>query len=339
VVEYDTNLVIFDVYLNFSYFLIFADDMKGKATVIKNAGSHFMLSELPEWKPFPAVLKGVIRLSESGSTNPVAVGDLVEWAADKEPDFQEPASIVNICDRKNCIVRRPSNLSKQTHVIAANLDTAFIVVTLYFPQIKLPFLDRFLVTCEAYGVPVKIVLNKIDIFREEFPEEVEHFEHIYKNAGYEVIETSATEGEGIERLRNMLPKGSISLVAGESGVGKSSIIKALDPALNPKTADISLAHLQGRHTTSLYEMYPLSSGSFMIDSPGLRGFGLIDFEKEEIYKYFPEMLKISEECRFNPCTHTHEPGCAVKAAVESGTIAAERYSSYLGMLEEDKKFR
>lgn len=298
-----------------------------------------MLSALPEWKPFPAVLKGVIRLSGSESTNPVAVGDVVEWEADREPSIQSPASIIKVCDRRNCIVRRPSNLSKQTHVIAANLDAAFIVVTLYFPEIKLPFLDRFLVTCEAYGVPARIVLNKIDIFREEFIEDVRHFEEIYSKAGYEVIETSATEGEGIERLRNMMPKGSVCLVAGESGVGKSSIIKALDPSLNPKTADISLAHLQGRHTTSLYEMYRLSSGSFIIDSPGLRGFGLIDFEKEEIYKYFPEMLKISEGCRFTPCSHTHEPGCAVKAAVEDGRIAYERYSSYLGMLEEDKKFR
>lgn len=313
--------------------------MQGKATVIKNAGSHFLLSQLPEWRPFPAVLKGVIRLSGSESTNPVAVGDIVEWESVQEATIQHPASIVKICDRRNCIVRRPSNLSKQTHVIAANLDCAFIVVTLYFPEIKLPFLDRFLVTCEAYGVPVRIVLNKTDILKAEFPEEVAHFERIYQNAGYEVIETSATGGDGMEGLMNMMPKGSVNLLAGESGVGKSSIIKALDPSLCPKTADISLAHLQGRHTTSLYEMYRLSSGSFIIDSPGLRGFGLIDFEKEEIAKYFPEMLKLSEGCRFTPCTHTHEPGCAVKVAVEKGEIALERYSSYLGMLDEDKKFR
>lgn len=298
-----------------------------------------MLSQLPEWRPFPAVLRGVIRLSGSESTNPVAVGDMVEWESVQEPAIQHPASIVNVCERRNCIVRRPSNLSKQTHVIAANLDAALIVVTLYFPAIKLPFLDRFLVTCEAYGVPVRIILNKIDILKAEFPEEVAHFEGIYQDAGYEVIETSATGGEGMERLMNMMPSGSVNLLAGESGVGKSSIIKALDSSLSPKTADISLAHLQGRHTTSLYEMYRLSSGSFIIDSPGLRGFGLIDFEKEEIAKYFPEMLRISEGCRFTPCTHTHEPGCAVKAAVEKGEIATERYSSYLGMLDEDKKFR
>lgn len=313
--------------------------MQGKATVIKNAGSHFLLSELPNWKPFPAVLKGVIRLSGSESTNPVSVGDIVEWESVQEPAIHHPASIVKVCDRRNCIVRRPSNLSKQTHVIAANLDCAFIVVTLYFPEIKLQFLDRFLVTCEAYGVPVKIVLNKIDILKAEFPDDVAHFEGIYQNAGYEVIETSATVGDGMERLMNMMSEGSVNLVAGESGVGKSSIIKALDSSLDPKTADISLAHLQGRHTTSLYEMYRLSSGSFIIDSPGLRGFGLIDFEKEEIAKYFPEMLKLSDGCRFNPCTHTHEPGCAVRTAVENGEISSERYASYLGMLEEDKKFR
>ena len=316
--------------------------MRGKATVVKNAGSHFLLSRLPEWAPFPAVLKGTIRLSGSQATNPVAVGDVVTFEYSEEPSLTHPASIVEVADRKNYVIRKSTNLSRQSHVIAANLDRAFIVVTLYFPEIKLQFLDRILLTCEVYGIPATIILNKIDIFRKEFPEELADFHRIYESAGYPVIETSALTGEGIESLREATGSkedSRICLFTGESGVGKSSIIKALDPNLDPKIGDISIAHLQGKHTTSLYEMYPLSSGGFIIDSPGLRGFGLVDLKKEEIGLYFPEMLREMKGCRFTPCTHTHEPDCAVKRAVDEGRISPERYNSYLGMLEEDKKFR
>ncbi len=316
--------------------------MNGQATVVKNAGSHFLLSRLPEWAPFPAILKGKVRLSGSEATNPVAVGDVVEYEYSEVPSITHPASIVEVAERKNYVIRKSTNLSRQSHVIAANLDRAFIVVTLYFPEIKLQFLDRILLTCEVYGIPATIVLNKVDIFRKEFPEELADFHRIYESAGYPVIETSALTGEGIESLREAIglgKNGGICLFTGESGVGKSSIIKALDQSLNPKIGDISIAHLQGKHTTSLYEMYPLSSGGFIIDSPGLRGFGLVDLKKEEIGLYFPEMLREMKGCRFTPCTHTHEPGCAVKQAVEEGRISPERYNSYLGMLEEDKKFR
>ncbi len=317
--------------------------MQGTATVVKNAGSHFLLSVLPAWEPFPAVLKGKVRLSGSAATNPVAVGDVVRYEAPDVTDEEHPASIVEILDRRNHIIRRSTNLSRQSHVIAANLDRAYVVVTLYFPELKLPFLDRFLVTCEVYGVPVTIVLNKVDIFRKEFPEELAAFRRIYSLAGYPVMETSALTGEGIDALRaDIAGDGSaprVCLVCGESGVGKSSLVKALDPSLDPKVGNLSLAHLQGRHTTSLYEMYPLSSGGFLIDSPGLRSFGLVSLEKEQIGLYFPEMLSVSRGCRFTPCTHTHEPDCAVKQAVEEGRIAPERYRSYLGMLEEDRKFR
>ena len=316
--------------------------MKGKATVVKNAGSHFMLSRLPEWAPFPAVLKGKVRLSGSDATNPVAVGDVVSYDYSEEPSLTHPASIVEVSDRSNYLIRKSTNLSRQSHVIAANLDRAFIVVTLFFPEIKLPFLDRVLLTCEVYGIPATIVLNKVDIFKKEFPEELADFHRIYESAGYPVIDTSALTGEGIEDLRQAVgtkENGRVCLFTGESGVGKSSIIKALDPSLNPKIGDISIAHLQGKHTTSLYEMYPLSSGGFIIDSPGLRGFGLVDLKKDEIGLYFPEMLREMKGCRFTPCTHTHEPDCAVKQAVEEGRISRERYNSYLGMLEEDKKFR
>ena len=310
-----------------------------EATVVKNAGSHFLLSPLPQWAPFPAVLRGKVRLERSGATNPVAVGDRVEYELDGErADELHPAVIRSVLPRTNYVIRRSTNLSRQSHVIAANLDRALLVVTLYFPEIKLPFLDRLLVTCEVYGVRPIIVLNKLDLYRELAGEEVERFCSIYRGAGYEVVECSALTGEGIDYLRSVC-SGGTSLLSGESGVGKSSVIKALDPSLDPKVGRISTAHLQGKHTTSLYEMYPLSSGGFIVDTPGLRGFGLVDLEKEEISKYFPEMLRVADGCRFVPCTHTHEPGCAVKAAVDEGSISPERYNSYLGMLEEDKKFR
>jgi ribosome biogenesis GTPase len=322
---------------------------QGEATVVKNAGSHYVLSALPAWEVFPAVLRGKIRLKASEITNPIAVGDRVryEWA-DETPAGGAPASgqasaansavITEILPRKNYVIRRSTNLSRQAHIIAANVDMAYLIVSLYFPEVKLPFLDRILVTCEVYGIPATIVLSKTDLYREPAQEEIDRFRRIYERAGYPVLETSVLTGEGISELRDAC-QGKINLFSGESGVGKSSLIKALDPALDPKIGTISAAHLQGKHTTSLYEMYPLATGGYVIDSPGLRGFGLVDLEKEEIARYFPEMLRAAEHCRFTPCTHTHEPGCAVKAAVEEGTIAPERYNSYLGMLEEDKKFR
>ena len=312
--------------------------MKGEATVVKNAGSHFLLSCLPEWELFPAVLRGKIRLKGSSSTNPVAVGDRVSWESEDTPTVEHPATITEVHERKNYVIRKSTNLSKQAHVIAANVDEAFIIVSLYFPEIKLPFLDRILVTCEVYNVPVTIVLNKVDMYREMAQESIDAFHRIYEGAGYRVLETSARTGEGIDALREAC-RGKVCLLSGESGVGKSSIIKAIDPSLDPKVGQISEAHLQGKHTTSLYEMYRAECGAFIIDSPGLRGFGLVDLKKEEIALYFPEMLEASRECRFTPCTHTHEPGCAVKAAVEAGEISSERYCSYLGMLEEDSKFR
>ena len=318
----------------------------GEATVVKNAGSHFLLSRLPEWRLFPAVLRGKVRLGHGTATNPVAVGDKVRYSCGPEPDEKHPAVITEVLPRRNYLIRRSTNLSRQSHVIAANLDQVLVTVSLYFPEIKLPFLDRILVTCEVYGIPAVILLNKTDMYGDEVPEQVEEFMHIYgQQAGYPVIRTSVVTGEGIDRLRSIC-RGRLSLFTGESGVGKSSLIKAVDPSLNPKTGLISEAHLQGRHTTSLYEMYRLDAGGgvaeesgYVIDAPGLRGFGLVDMDKDEIYRYFPEMLRVSDDCRFIPCTHTHEPGCAVKAAVEEGRISPERYNSYLGMREDDKKFR
>lgn len=314
-------------------------NLENTATVVRHTGSHYMLSRLPEWNLFPAVLRGRIRLKGSTATNPVAVGDIVVYESDNGlPTLENPAVIKSVQERRNYVIRKSANLSRQAHIIAANIDQAFIVVTLDFPEVKLPFLDRILVTCEVYNVHPVIVLNKTDLFREAYSEQLEAFHRIYEGAGYRVMEVSALKGEGVDALRESC-RDRISLFSGVSGVGKSSLIKAMDPGLELKIGEISEAHLQGRHTTTFYEMYPLSSGGFIIDTPGIRGFGLVDIEPEEIALYFPEMLKASEGCRFTPCTHTHEPGCAVKAAVEEGTVSYERYSSYLGMLEEGRKYR
>lgn len=306
----------------------------GIATVVKHTGSHYLLSRLPEWAPFNAVIKGRLRLNDFNSTNPVAVGDRVKY----KEDGSGSAVITAILERENCIIRRSSNLSRQSHVIAANLGRAFLVVTAAMPEIKLPFADRFLVTCRAYGVAVTMVVNKMDLYNERQLETVKHLCGIYEGAGYHILRLSAITGEGIEELRQMCD-GEVVLFSGQSGVGKSSIIKAMDPSIELKIGEISQYHRQGKHTTTFYQMYPLSGGGFIIDSPGIRGFGLMDFNKYELSGYFPEMLQIEDECRFVPCTHTHEPGCAVKEAVEEGRIAVERYESYLGMLEEEGKYR
>lgn len=307
---------------------------KGEATVVKHTGSHYLLTRIPEWNLFPAVLRGKIRLKGSTATNPVAVGDRVCY----EVEDGGQAVITSILPRRNYIIRKSTNLSRQSHIIAANLDRAFVVCTIDSPEIKLPFLDRILVTCEVYNVPATIVLNKVDLYRETHAQMLEAFHSIYEGAGYKVMEVSALTSEGIDDLRRECD-GSLSLFCGVSGVGKSSLIRAMDDSIDLRIGEISDAHLQGRHTTTFYQIYNLSSGGYIVDTPGLRGFGLVDLKKEEIALYFPEMLKASSSCRFTPCTHTHEPGCAVKEAVENGEISYERYMSYLGMLDEEGKYR
>lgn len=309
-------------------------DKTNKATVVKHTGSHYLLSHLPQWDLFPAVIKGKLRLKGFNSTNPIAVGDIVEY----ERNEGEMATIRNILPRKNHIIRKSTNLSRQSHVIASNLDMVFLIVTVELPEVKLPFVDRFLVTCEAYNVPVTIILNKMDIYSPEALQMVEAFKGIYENAGYRVIESSAATGLGMEEIRECC-KERIVLFSGQSGVGKSSLISALDPNLNLRVGEISAYHQQGKHTTTFYEMHPIASGGFVIDTPGIRGFGLVDVSELELSGYFPEMLRVEDNCRFAPCTHTHEPGCAVKEAVENGEISVERYESYLGMLDEQTKYR
>ena len=322
------------------YYLRGVGNRTGTATVVKHTGSHYILSELPVWRPFSAVIRGRMRLSGSSSTNPVAVGDNVKYEleVDECGDPIGEGAITEVLPRKNYIIRKSTNLSREAHVIAANVDTAYLIVTIDYPDTKWPFIDRFLVTCEVYNVNVKILLNKIDLYGESHRELVDYFKEIYGGAGYEVIEISALTGHNVDWLREDC-KDKIGILSGVSGVGKSSLIKSLDPALELKIAEISKYHMQGKHTTTFYEMHPVSSGGFIIDTPGIRGFGLIDLAPEEISKYFPEMLKVMDECKFQPCTHTHEPGCAVKEGVEKGIISPERYSSYLGMLEEETKYR
>lgn len=315
---------------------------QGYAYIVKHTGSHYILSELPQWKLFPAVVRGKLRLKDSNSTNPVAVGDVVayEGPVDESGNFTDTATIVSVKERKNYIIRKSANLSRQSHILAANIDRAYLVVTLDFPETKWAFIDRFLVTCEAYKIPVTILVNKTDFYTTpEMREGLEYFKGLYTHAGYEVMEVSALKGNGVDELRKACASNLVNLFCGVSGVGKSSLIKAMDPSLNPKVGQISLSHLQGKHTTTFYEMYPLCTGGFIIDTPGIRGFGLVDVDNEELSAYFPEMLRVMDDCRFKPCTHTHEPGCAVKAALESGEISAERYNSYLGMLKEESKYR
>lgn len=314
----------------------------GTATVVKNTGSHYLLSELPQWKPFNAVIRGRLRLSGSTATNPVAVGDRVEYSVpvDAQGEPSDEATITKVLPRKNYIIRKSTNLSRQCHILASNIDTAYLIVTLDCPDTKWPFIDRFLVTCEAYKVPVTIILNKTDLYTgEDLMAKSELFHSIYGGAGYPIMDISVLTGEGIDTLRDECNRGGITLFSGVSGVGKSSLIKAIDPALDPKTSEISDKYRQGRHTTTFYEIYPTSGGGFIIDTPGIRGFGLVDIGPEEISTYFPEMLRVADNCRYKPCTHTHEPGCAVLEAVENGTISPERYMSYLGMLEEEGKYR
>ncbi len=306
-----------------------------QATVVKHTGSHYLVSNLPEWSLITCVLRGKLRLKEGVTTNPVAVGDHVLY----ESEGEGRGVITEILPRKNYIIRKSTNLSRQAHIIASNLDQVFLIVTLNFPQTKFEFIDRFLVTCEAYKVPVKIIINKIDLFTKEYDQSLEMFRHIYnESAGYQIIEVSGLKSINIESVRSEC-RGKLSLFSGISGVGKSSLINSLDPMLALKTGEISDYHKQGKHTTTFYEIHPLSSGGFIIDTPGIKGFGLIEMAKEELSHYFPEMFRLLDHCRFAPCTHTHEPGCAVKAAVEDGSITEERYVSYLSMLEGEDKYR
>jgi len=277
---------------------------------------------------FECKIKGNFRMKGIKTTNPIAVGDVVDF--DLLPDGKT-GLISNIHERKNCIIRRSVNLSHQSHMIATNIDRAFLVISLFQPRTPFGFIDRFLVTAEAYFIPATIIFNKVDIYDDESMKLLEMAKEIYTSIGYECRVVSALRGDGVDVLRNHLA-GQTSLFSGNSGVGKSALINAIDSNLQIKTAEISGYHQKGRHTTTFAEMHRLSNGGFIIDTPGIKEFGMVDFSKEEVALFFPEMKALLHKCKFSNCTHVHEPECAVKTAVSEHHIHPQRYKSYLNIL-------
>lgn len=305
--------------------------MINEGVVVRATGSWYEV--LCDGQRINCRIRGKLRLKGVRSTNPVVVGDIVKCESDANGEWV----ICDILPRRNYIIRRASNLSKESHIIAANIDRAMIVVTLIEPVTALEFIDRFLITCEAYKVPATILLAKIDLLTDA-PEAVEAFHQTYQSAGYEVIDISATEGIGLERVKELL-EGNVTLISGNSGVGKSTLVGKIDPTLNIRTGEISESFHKGKHTTTFSTMYPIGNNGFIIDTPGIKGFGLIEIDDKELWHYFPEMIATAGECRFYNCTHTHEPGCAVTEAVKEGKIAFSRYESYLKILDDDDKYR
>ena len=303
--------------------------------VIKNTGSWYTVYT-DDGQLIDSKIKGNFRLKGIRSTNPVAVGDFVEITCNQEGT----AFITAIDDRRNYIIRKSSNLSKQSHIIAANVDQAFLVVTINYPETSTKFIDRFLASAEAYRVPVVLVFNKCDLLSAEELHYQEMMMQLYDTIGYQCVSVSAIEGMGLDVLHDLM-KGKITLLSGHSGVGKSTLINSLLPGVNLRTSEISDAHNTGMHTTTFSEMLKLPDGGWLIDTPGIKGFGTFDMEREELSSYFREIFHFSKDCRFSNCTHTHEPGCAVLKALENHYIAQSRYESYLSMLDDkdENKYR
>lgn len=303
--------------------------------VIKNTGSWYLV-RTDEGQDIECKVKGTFRLKGIRNTNPIAVGDRVGFVENAEGT----ALISEIEDRKNYIIRRSSNLSKQSHIIAANLDLCFLIVTVDHPVTSTVFIDRFLASAEAYRVPVTLIFNKTDIYTDDEIEYMDALINMYAHIGYSSIKVSALENLGIDTLQDII-KGKVTLFSGHSGVGKSTLINTLIPSVELKTGAISDYHGKGMHTTTFSEMLELPQGGFIIDTPGIKGFGTVNMKKEEIFHFFPEIFKFSKDCRFHNCIHLNEPGCAVRDAVEKHYISESRYKSYLSMLEEeaDEKYR
>ena len=283
-------------------------------------------------------IKGKFRMKGIKSTNPIAVGDIVDYELDENSDAVT-GTIHNIHDRKNYIVRKSVNLSKQTHIIASNIDVVFLLITINNPPTTTSFIDRFLVTAEAYGIEAILVFNKIDTFDDAMTDEQLYLQYIYSEIGYKFLKVSALEKKGLDELKGMMI-GKVSMFSGHSGVGKSTLVNALEPNLSLKTKNISEQSKQGQHTTTFAEMYDLSFDAKIIDTPGIKGFGIVDMEPSEVSGYFPEFFKLQDECKFNNCLHKEEPNCAVKKALEENKIAWSRYNSYLKILEgDDENYR
>ena len=306
-----------------------------KGLVIKNTGSWYTV-RTDDGHTIDSKIKGNFRLKGIRSTNPVAVGDRVDVITNQEGT----AFITSIEDRRNYIIRKSQNLSKQSHIIAANVDQAFLIVTVNYPQTSTTFIDRFLASAEAYSVPVVLVFNKTDLLTDEERHYQDMMMTLYDTVGYKCMAVSAERGDGVDALLPLL-RDKTTLLSGNSGVGKSTLINRILPGVNLRTAEISDSHNTGMHTTTFSEMLELPSGGYIIDTPGIKGFGTFNMEPEEISSYFKEIFRFSHDCRFNNCTHTHEPGCAVLKAVEEHYIAASRYQSYLSMLadKDENKYR
>jgi ribosome biogenesis GTPase len=302
-------------------------------TVIQSTGSNHIVDAGNIF--YNCTIRGKLRLKGYKSTNPVAVGDIVDFVVIGEKN----GVIVKIHERKNCIIRKSINLSRESHIIAANIDQAIFIYTMREPETTTVFMDRFLVAAESYSIPVVIVFNKIDIYKEEEFNEIAGIMATYDEIGYKIVETSVVKKYNLDTIKEIL-KDKTSLISGHSGVGKTSLINALVPEFNLKVAEISDSHGSGRHTTTYAQLLSLPFGGYIIDTPGIRGFGLIQLKKEEIYHFFPEIFEISKNCKYYNCIHINEPGCAVKEAVENGEIAWSRYRSYLNIvLDEDSKYR
>lgn len=298
-----------------------------KGIVIKSTGSWYDVMG-PDGQVYPCRLKGKFKIQGIKNTNPLAVGDHVDF--DLEGGSQA-GIIIQIEPRRNYIIRKSTRLSKQTHIIASNLDLAIVVATIAEPRTSTGFIDRFLATAEAYSIAAAIVFNKADIYNEEARELLTGLIEIYSSLGYPCLVVSALDGQGIEALQNLL-SGKTTLFSGHSGVGKSTLINKMIPGLELKTQNISSYHLKGVHTTTFAEMFKIDSNSFIIDTPGIKEFGLVEFDPAEISHFFPEMRALFNQCRFDNCTHIHEPGCAVREALDNGTISPSRYISYIGMV-------
>ncbi|GGD20469.1 ribosome small subunit-dependent GTPase A [Flavobacterium orientale] len=302
--------------------------------VYKSTGSWYTV-KADNNEFFDCRIKGKFRMKGIKSTNPIAVGDVVDFEIDETSDAIT-GLIHNIHDRKNYIVRKSVNLSKQTHIIASNIDIVFLIVTINNPITTTSFIDRFLVTAEAYHIKAVLLFNKIDTFDEAMTDDQLYLQYIYTQIGYDCLRVSATEAKGLNALKEMM-KGKVCMFSGHSGVGKSTLVNALEPSLNLKTKQISDLHQQGQHTTTFAEMFDLSFDSRIIDTPGIRGFGIVDMEKPEIKGYFPEFFELEDQCKFNNCLHKDEPNCAIKTALENDKIAWSRYKSYLQILEGDEE--
>lgn len=311
-----------------------------KGIVVKSTGSWYTV-KTDNGTLIESRIKGNIRLKGIRSTNPIAVGDIVELIELKEDNSKNSETvgfITKIQPRKNYIIRKSPNLSKESHIIAANIDQAFLIVTINYPETTTTFIDRFLVSAEAYRIPCHLIFNKIDLYNQEELKLMTSLIEVYNNAGYTCLQLSVKENLGFTELESMI-KNKTNVFSGHSGVGKSSIINVLHPKGNLKTGNISEAHFSGKHTTTFSEMIELEIGGYIIDTPGIKGFGVLDMKKEEISHYFPEIFKNLERCQYYNCSHTHEPNCAVKKSVEEGKIAQSRYFSYIGLLEDEEKYR